>query len=248
MYEFVFLIYALCPNWVQIIHSLLVQELELRFYPIMEAAQTHFRSRTTWTLAGGKKITGSERQVTLRPIHVLDTATLAARGICEWRVLCPAMQYMRQSIAQYLVHMCPDDVDASQEHRAASEAGSLQLSPAEIEAYMELVVLKRTPEGWGEISAFNSIVVHNEVFSGYQKLRCFPFGEGYQFHKKNIQDTIFAIPARKSTTTFDISDPTDERELVFGRLYCIFRIFLYNEEIEGGDERDLALIKVHNTL
>ena len=67
-----------------------------------------------------------------------------------------------------------------------------------------------------------------------------------QFHSKNIQDCCFAIPARKSPDTFDISDPSDDKELVFGRLYCIFRIELVSDmDIDGEpEERDLVLLKV----
>ena len=55
---------------------------------------------------------------------------------------------------------------------------------------------------------------------------------GYQFHSKNIQDTVFAIPARMDRDSFDISDPAHEKELVFGRLY--FNIF-DNNDIEDGE-------------
>ena len=56
----------------------------------------------------------------------------------------------------------------------------------------------------------------------------------------------FAIPARKSPDTFDISDPSDDKELVFGRLYWIFRIELVSDmDIDGEpEERDLVLLKV----
>ena len=62
----------------------------------------------------------------------------------------------------------------------------------------------------------------------------------------NIQDCCFAIPARKSPDTFDISDPSDDKELVFGRLYCIFRIELASDiDVDGEpEERDLVLLKV----
>ena len=61
-----------------------------------------------------------------------------------------------------------------------------------------------------------------------------------------IQDCCFAIPARKSPDTFDISDPSDDKELVFGRLYCIFRIELVSDiDVDGEPEkRDLVLFKV----
>ena len=61
-----------------------------------------------------------------------------------------------------------------------------------------------------------------------------------------IQDCCFAIPARKSPNTFDISDPSDHKELVFGRLYCNFRIELVSDiHIDGEpEERDLVLLKV----
>ena len=95
-------------------------------------------------------------------------------------------------------------------------------------------------------------MIHNKLFAGAQRLRCFPFGAAYQFHSKNIQDCVFAIPARKSQEleSFDISDPEDEKELVFGRLYCIFRIDLYSDTAmqDEHEERDLVLIKVHFTI
>ena len=79
---------------------------------------------------------------------------------------------------------------------------------------------------------------------------CLPFGAAYQFHSKNIQDCVLAIPARKLQDSFDISDPEDKKELVFGRLYCIFRIDLYSDTAmqEEHEERDLVLIKVNFTI
>ena len=54
------------------------------------------------------------------------------------------------------------------------------------------------------------------------------------------------MPARKSPDTFDISDPSDDKELVFGRLYCIFRIELVSDiDVDGEpEERDLVLLKI----
>ena len=49
-----------------------------------------------------------------------------------------------------------------------------------------------------------------------------------------------------SQESFDISDPDDEKELVFGRLYCIFRIALYSDTAmqEEHEERNLVLLQV----
>ena len=159
----------------------------------------------------------------------------------------PAMQYMRTAIAQYLIHMCPDEVSATDTQRQGSASGNLQLSPMQIDALMNFLSLNSpTHETRGDISVFSTVLIHNKLFAGDQRLRCFPFGEGYQFHSKNIQDCCFAIPARKSPDTFDISDPSDDKELVFGRLYCIFRIELVSDmDIDGEpEERDLVLLKV----
>jgi hypothetical protein len=156
------------------------------------------------------------------------------------------MQYMRQAIAQYLIYMCPDDVSATDEQRHGAAAGNLRLSPVEIDTLMNYLGLTTMQGVSGDISVYSSVLIHNKLFAGDQRLRCFPFGAAYQFHSKNIQDCVFAIPARKSQESFDISDPDDEKELVFGRLYCIFRIDLYSDTAmqEEHEERDLVLLKV----
>ena len=204
-----------------------MQEQDVRFYPILEAAQTSLRHRTTWLLKGGLKASGSFKRGQLRPAHLLDTATLGA-SICPWRALCPAMQYMRLAIAQYLVHMCPDDVGASDEHRAASATGTLRLSPHDINCLLDNLSLSEFQGMCGDIRVYNSIAMRCEAFTGAQTIRCYPFGAAYQFHSKNIQDTVFAIPARIDRDSFDISNPIHEKELVFGRLYCIFRISIFD--------------------
>ena len=161
--------------------------------------------------------------------------------------MCPAMQYIRMAIAQYLIHMCPDDVGASDEHRAASVAGTLRLSPNDINNLLDNLSLSQLQGACGDISVYSSIIMRCDAFSGAQTIRCYPFGVAYQFHSKNIQDTVFAIPARMDRDSFDISDPAHEKELVFGRLYCIFQINIFDiNDIEHGElkERDLVLIKV----
>ena len=176
---------------------------------------------------------------------MLDSATLGARD-CPWRALCPAMQYMRQSIAQFLIYMCPDDVSATDEERQGAAAGNLRLSPAQINTLMDYLSLNTMQGVSGDISVFSTILIHNDLFAGDQRLRCFPFGDTYQFHSKNIQDCVFAIPVRKSKESFDMSNPEDEKELVFGRLYCIFRIELVSDlDVDGEPiEKELVLIKV----
>ena len=96
---------------------------------------------------------------------------------------------------------------------------------------------------------YNILVLFNfaHVLHNFdQRLRCFPLGAALQYHSKNIQDCVFAIPARKSQKSFEISDPDDEKELVLGRLYCIFRIDLYSDTSmqEEHEECDLFLLKV----
>ena len=97
----------------------------------------------------------------------------------------------------------------------------------------------------GIISVFCTILIRIDLFAGDQRLRCFPFGDTYQFHFKNIQDCVFAIPVRKSKERFDMSNPVDEKELVFGRLYCIFCIELVSDlDVDGEPiETELVLIK-----
>ena len=189
------------------------------------------------------------RNGSLCPIHVLDTATVGA-SLCPWRALCPAMQYMRQAITQCLIYMCSDDVSATDEQRQGAAAGNLRLSPVEIDILMNYLGLTTMQGVCGDISVYSSVLIYNKLFAGDQRLRCFPFGAAYQFHSKNIQDCVFAIPARKSQESFDISDPEDEKELVFGRLYCIFRIDLYSDTAmqEEHEERDLVLLKVDSII
>ena len=119
-----------------------LQEQELRFYPISEAAQLSNRSQMTWRICGGNRQIGLMRNGSLCPIHLLDSATLGA-SLCPWRALCPAMpvQYMRQAIAQYLIYMCSDDVSATDEQRQRAAAGNLRLSPVEIDILMNYLGL-----------------------------------------------------------------------------------------------------------
>ena len=227
-----------------------MQEQDVRFYPILEAAQLSLRHRMTWQLKGGLKDSGSLKNGQLRPAHMLDTATLGA-SICPWRALCPAMRYMRLAIAQCLVYMCPDDVGASDEERAASAIGTLRLAPNDINCLLDNLSLSEFQGMCGDISVYSSIAIRCDAFTGVQTIRCYPFGAAYQFHSKNIQDTVFAIPARIDRDSFDISNPMHEKELVFGRLYCIFRISIFdmdNSESESDidmktKERELVLIK-----
>ena len=46
--------------------------------------------------------------------------------------------------------------------------------------------------------------------------------------------------------SFDISDPAHEKKLVFGRLYCIFQINIFDiDDIEDAELKErLVLIKV----
>ena len=117
-----------------------MQELEVRFCPIAEAAQLSNRVHTTWRICGGRQGSGTSRNGRIRPLHVLDTATLGGT-ICPWRAMCPAMQYMRTAIAQYLIHVCPDEVSATDTQRQGSENGNLQLSPTQIDALMNFLSL-----------------------------------------------------------------------------------------------------------
>ena len=133
-----------------------MQEQDVRFYPILEAAQMSLRHRVTWLLKGGLKDSGSLKNGQLRPAHMLDTATLGA-SICPWRALCPAMRYMRLAIAQYLVHMCPDDVGASDEQRAASAIGTLRLAPNDINCLLDNLSLSEFQGMCGDISMCGDI-------------------------------------------------------------------------------------------
>ena len=51
---------------------------------------------------------------------------------------------------------------------------------------------------------------------------------------------------RKSKERFDMSNPEDANELVFGRLYCIFCIELVSDFVVDGEpiENELVLIKL----
>ena len=102
--------------------------------------------------------------------------------------MCPALQsrYLRMAIAQYLIQMCLDDVGASDEHRAASVAGTLRLSPNDINNLLDNLSLSELQGACGDISVYNSIVMRCDAFTGVQTIRCYPFGAAYQFHSKNI--------------------------------------------------------------
>ena len=115
--------YKICTKYIK---YLFVHELEVRFYPIAEAAQLSNRVHTSWRICGGRQASGTSRNGRIRPLHVLDTATLGGT-ICPWRAMCPAMQYMRTAIAQYLKHMCLDEVGATDAQRQGSETGNFQL-------------------------------------------------------------------------------------------------------------------------
>ena len=128
-----------------------MRELEVRFYPIAEAAQLSNRVHTTWRICGGRQGSGTSRNGRIRPLHVLNTATLGGT-ICPWRAMCPAMQYMRTAIAQYLIHMCPDEVSATDTQRQGSASGHLQLSSMQIDALMNFLSLNSpTHETRGDI-------------------------------------------------------------------------------------------------
>jgi hypothetical protein len=90
--------YKICTKYIK---YLFVQELEVRFCPIAEAAQLSNRAHTSWRICGGRQASGTSRNGRIGPLHALDTATLGGT-VCPWRAMCPAMQYMRTAIAQYL--------------------------------------------------------------------------------------------------------------------------------------------------
>ena len=95
-----------------------------------------------------------------------------------------------------------------------------------------------------EIAEWGSLVMQNDKMHGCQRIRCFPPGvfnantkrtrslrpgeaaaSGY--HSNHVHDCIFAIPGPDSEVSFDDFDFKDcdfSKDVIFGRVYCIFTV------------------------
>ena len=94
--------YKICTKYIK---YLFVQELEVRFCPIAEAAQLSNRAHTSWRICGGRQASGTSRNGRIGPLHALDTATLGGT-VCPWRAMCLQCSICGQqllNISQYLM-------------------------------------------------------------------------------------------------------------------------------------------------
>ena len=101
----------------------------------------------------------------------------------------------------------------------------------------------------GEIAEWGSLILENKKMNGCQRIRCFPPGifsaaskstkrsqiganpvlSANGFHGNNVHDCIFAIPGPDSDCDvsydeFDYKDHRCRKAVLYGRIYCIFKI------------------------